>query len=256
MPEHLLNSAHKPEPAWKQKLRRAARAIHIWFRQLIYSLIEIIILFTATAVLVGLLLSFLEALWYIYLQTPVGMKYTINPARSSVDLLTQLFRKDLFLFALEISVVDLVACLLISAVCQALAIRRYFYVGRGLLNRFIWIMLFSTAAGFVLTHRCRIDLQVALGISIVPSLCLFSSCINISARLLPELTPFGIWEIIIRAKRFLKDTTGGDMPDRQTTPYPLGRGNLSPPLASHAVPIEKSCGPERLEPDARRVISN
>ena len=57
MPEPLLHKAHKPEPVWKQKLRRAARAIQIWFRQLIYSLIEIIILFAATAVLVGLLLS-------------------------------------------------------------------------------------------------------------------------------------------------------------------------------------------------------
>ena len=237
-------------------MRRAARAIQIWFRQLIYSLIEITILFTATAVLVGLLLSFLEALWYIYLQTPVGIKYTTNPARSSVHLLTQLFRKDLFLFALEIAVVDLAACLIISAVCQALAIRRYFYVGRGLLNRFIWLMLFSTAAAFGLTHRCRIDLQVALGISIVPSLCLFSSCIHISARLLPELTPFGIWEIIIRAKRFLTDTAGGDRPDPQATLCPLGRGNLNPPLAPQAVPAETARGAERPEPDAGRVISN
>ena len=61
MPKNLLNSAQNPQPVWKRKLQRAGRAIQKWLRELIYSLIEIVILFTAMAVLVGILLSFLEA---------------------------------------------------------------------------------------------------------------------------------------------------------------------------------------------------
>jgi hypothetical protein len=256
MPKNFLDSAHKPEPVWKQKLRWAARKIQIWFRQLIYSLIEIVILFTATAALTGILLSFLEAFWYLYLQTPVGIKYTMNPSRSSVHMLTQLFRKDLFLFSLEIAAAALAACLIISALCQALAVRRYFYVGRGLLNRVIWLMLFSGAAALQLAHTCQIDLQVALGISIIPNLCLFSSCQNISARLLPELTPSGIWEIIISVKSFLFHPAEKVIPDPNASLYPMGRGNLHPPSAPTASSSVKTPGAERVKPDASGVVSN
>jgi hypothetical protein len=81
MPENFLEFNQSSQPVWKRKLKRAGRAIQIWLREFIYSLIEITILFTATAVLVGILLSFLEAFWYLYLQTPVGIKYTADPSR-------------------------------------------------------------------------------------------------------------------------------------------------------------------------------
>jgi hypothetical protein len=83
MPENFLEFSQSSQPVWKRKLKRAGRAIQIWLREFIYSLIEITILLTATAVLVGILLSFLEAFWYLYLQTPVGIKYTADPSRLS-----------------------------------------------------------------------------------------------------------------------------------------------------------------------------
>lgn len=255
MPEALLNSTREPQPGQSQKLRRVARAIQIWIRQLIYSLIEIVILFTATAVLIGILLSFLEALWYIYLQTPVGIKYTTNPARTTTHVLTQLFQKDLFLFSLEIAVVALVACLTTSFVCQVLALHRYFYVGRGLINRIIWLMLFSAATGFELTHRCQVDLQVALGVAIVPNLCLFPACLKISARILPELTPFGIWKLLISLKHFLIHPAEKVRPDSHTANYEPGGGNLNPTAAGCRAPSTKASRARHLESNANTVIS-
>jgi hypothetical protein len=60
MTENLLNSARNPQPVWKRKLKQAGRAIQSWLRELIRSMIEIIILFAVTAVLTGILLSLLE----------------------------------------------------------------------------------------------------------------------------------------------------------------------------------------------------
>ena len=114
MSKTLLNSSRSPQPVWKHKLKQAGRAIQIWLRDLIYSLIEITILFTATAVLVGILLSLLEAFWYLYLETPIGIKFTADPSRLSPHLLTQLFKRDLFLFSLEIATATLTACLILS----------------------------------------------------------------------------------------------------------------------------------------------
>ncbi len=163
MTENLLNSARGLQPVWKRKLKRAGRAIQNWLRELIRSLIEITILFTITAVMVGILLSILEAFWYLYLETPVGIKYTADPARLSPHLLTQLFKQDLFLFSVEVAIAALTASLIISAAFQITALRRYFYVGRGLFNRVIVLLLFSAAAGFKLAHTGLIDLPVALG---------------------------------------------------------------------------------------------
>jgi hypothetical protein len=215
MTENLLNKARNPQPVWKRKLKQAGRAIQIWLRELVRSLIEIIILFAVTAVLAGILLSLLEAFWYLYLETPVGIKYTADPSRLSPHLLTQLFKRDLFLFSIEIATATMTACLIISAAFQILALSRYCYLGRGLLNRLIVLLLFSAAGAFKLAHTSQIDPLVAFGISIVPSLCLFPSCMNISARILPELTPLGIMEIIVNAKRFLIHSGDPVVPERK-----------------------------------------
>lgn len=200
MPDYLYKSARQQQPVWKQRLQRVIRAIQNWMRELCTSLIEIIILFTAAFVLAGILLSFVEAFWYLYLQTPVGMKFTADPSRSSVHLLTQLIQKDLFLLSVDVASAAMAACLSVSAACQLLALRRYFYEGRSLLARVIWLSLFSAAAAFILERNNRIDIQLAFGVAIAPCLCLFSSCQNIAKRLLPELTPFAIIQMIIHFK--------------------------------------------------------
>jgi hypothetical protein len=254
MTDNLLNTARNPQPVWKRKLKRAGRAIQIWLRELIHSLIEIIILFAVTAVLVGILLSLLEAFWYLYLETPVGIKYTANPSRLSPHLLTQLFKGDLFLFSIEIATATLTACLIISAAFQILALRRYCYLGRGLLNRMIVVLLFSTAGAYKLSHTSQIDLLVAFGISIVPSLCLFPSCMNISARILPELTPIGIIKIIINAKNFITDSSDRTIPDPHASLSPIYNGPPQPAPASKPVPSLKNRSAGRIKPDVRGTV--
>ena len=248
MTENLLNSARNPQPMWKRRLKRAGRAIQIWLRELIRSLIEIIILFAVAAVLAGILLSLLEAFWYLYLETPVGIKYTANPSRLSPHLLTQLFKRDLFLFSIEIATATMAACLIISAAFQILALRRYCYLGRGLLNRIILLLLFSAAGAYKLAHTSQIDLLVACGISIIPSLCLFPSCMNISARILPELTPIGIIKVIISAKNDIIHSGKRVVAEPQASLSAAHSGTPQPPLASKVVPSAKNRGARRVKP--------
>ena len=254
MTDNLLKTARNPRPVWKRKLKQAGRAIQIWLRELIHSLIEIIILFAVTAVLAGILLSLLEAFWYLYLETPVGIKYTANPSRLSPHLLTQLFKRDLFLFSIEIATATITACLIISAAFHILALRRYCYLGRGLLNRIIVLLLFSAAGAYKLSHTSQIDLLVAFGISIVPSLCLFPSCMNISARILPELTPIGIIKIIINVKNFITDSSVRPIPDPHASLSPIYSGPPQPAPASKPVPSLKNRSAGRIKPDVRGTV--
>ena len=239
MPDHLFTSARQQQPGWKRHLQRGVRAIRIWFRELISAMIEIVILFIATAVLAGILLSFVEALWYLYLQTPVGMKYTADPSRSSVHLLTQLIQKDLFLLSVDVATAAMAACLIVSAICQLLALRRYFYEGHGLLNRVIWLALFGAAAAHVLERNSHIDLQLAFGVVIAPCLCLFSSCHNIARRLLPELTPFALMDLIRRIKNARRHSEDRAMGMPSASRYATGQTRFcAPPAGSTPLSVK------------------
>ena len=203
MPDNLLNSAEKPRLVWKRKLQRAGREFRIWYRNLIYSLIEIMILGAATAVIFITVFSFLKALWYMYLRTPVGRKFTSDASLLANYSLAQLLNKDLMLFSIEVTVTALFACLLVSAICQILALRRFFYEGRGFANRFIWILVFSAASAYGLANTSPNDFTVAFALSFLPSMCMFATCLTVSARLLPELTPAGILELTRRFMNFV-----------------------------------------------------
>ncbi|MGD2185719.1 MAG: hypothetical protein PVI71_06310 [Desulfobacterales bacterium] len=203
MPEILLYSAQNAKPVWKRKLRQAVRAFGIWYRNLIYSLIEIMILCAASTVIFITVVSFLKALWHLYLQTPVGRKFVSGGSVLANPTLAELLSKDLILFSVEVTATTLIASLIIAAISQVLAARRIFYEGRGLANRLMWILLFITVSAHILTVRSQVDFPTAMGLSILPSLCMFTTCLTICARLLPELTPIGILELTRRLMNFM-----------------------------------------------------
>ena len=249
MPNHFYKSAEKPLPLWKQNLKRAVQAIQTWFRKLITSVLEIIVLFFATAVMSGILLSFIEAFWYLYLQAPVGIKYTADPTRSSVHLVTQIIDQDLFLFSVDMAIAAMIASLLVSAACQILAVHRYFYEGHGLLNRGIWLALFSAATAYILARNSQMDVQVAFGIAIAPSLYLFSSCLNIEKRLSPELTPFAIIEMFTSLKNAWVQPADRIRSKARTSVYPMDAADLHPSIAQPPQPAPKPHRSKNLKPN-------
>jgi hypothetical protein len=198
MPENSLNSVQNPQPVWKRKLQRVGREFGIWNRNLFYSMVEILILCAATAIIFVTVISFLKVLWHMYLQTPVGRKFTMDMSLLAEHRLAQLLDKDLMLFSIEVTVTALVACLALSAICQMLALRRLLYEGHGLVNRFMWAFVFSAASAYGLFCNSHNDFPVAFAICFLPSMCMFATCMTVSARLLPELTPGGVLELTRR----------------------------------------------------------
>jgi hypothetical protein len=158
------------------------------------------------------------------------------------------------LFSIEIATATMTACLIISAAFQILALRRLFYLGRGQLNRLIVFLMFSAGGAFQLAHTTQIDLRVAFGVSIVPSLCLFPSCMNISARILPELTPLGIMEIIITAKNFIFYSGDRATPDPHASLSPVYSCSPQPPPVSKAVASLKNRRASGIKPDLTGTV--
>jgi hypothetical protein len=203
MPNNLIGSVQKPPAFWKHRLLRAGREIQIWNRNLIYSLVEMMILCAATTVVFMAVFSLLKAMWHLYLQTPVGHRFASNASLLSNYTVAQLLSKDLVLFSLEVTATTLIACLMLSAICQLLAIRRLFYEGRGLANRIMWLLLFMTVSAYILTGRSQLDFPIAIGLCLLPSMCMFATCLTVSDRLLPELTPFAFLELTRKLMRFI-----------------------------------------------------
>jgi hypothetical protein len=203
MPDHLFYFTETPQPVWKRKLRRAGREFSIWYRSLMVSLVEMTILFAATLVIFATVFTFLKALWYCYLQTAVGRKFTAGTTIIKNQTLAEILDKDLIFFSFEIVLASLIACLITSAVCQMSAVRRCFYEGRGLGNRLTWLFLFSSVSAYNLIQTSHFDFPIAFGLCILPSLCLFATCLKVSAKILPELTPLGIQELTRRVLDFV-----------------------------------------------------
>jgi hypothetical protein len=203
MPNDLMRTVEKPQAPWKRKLRQAGREIQTWNRTLIYSLIEMTILCAATTVIFMAVLLFLKVMWHLYLQTPVGYKFASNACLLSNYTLAQLLSKDLMLFSIEITATTLIACLILSAICQVLAVRRLFYEGRGLANRIVWLLVFMIVSADTLTERSQLDFPIAVGLCIVPSMCMFATCLTVSDRLLPEFTPVALLELTRKFKSFI-----------------------------------------------------
>ena len=203
MSDNLFQSTPNTQPVWIRKLRRAGRNFAIWYRTLMYSLMELAILFAATVVIFGAVVTFLKALWYCYLQTPVGRKFVSGTTVLKNQTLAELLNKDLVYFSVEIAGATLIACLIAGAVCQMLAIRRFFYEGRGVGNRLVWLFVFSVASAYHLVKTSHFNFSTALALCILPSLCMFTTCLKISANLLPELTPVGIHELTRRFVNFV-----------------------------------------------------
>jgi hypothetical protein len=76
----------------------------------------------------------------------------------------------------------------------------------------------------------RMDLH-AFRVTIAPCLCLFSSCLNISKRLLPELTPIAIIGMIIRIKNARIHPADRVLANPHRSLYPI-RESLQPSPAS------------------------
>jgi hypothetical protein len=184
-------------------LLRAGREIQIWNRNLIYSLVEMMILCAATTIIFMAMLAFSKALWHIYLLTPVGQKFASNASLLSNYTLAHLLSKDMAFFSLEVTATTLIACLMLSAICQLLSVRRLLYEGRGMAARFIWLLLFITVSAYILTGRSEFEFPSAVGLCVLPSVCVSATCLTVSDRLLPELTPGAFLELTRKLMCFI-----------------------------------------------------
>lgn len=84
------------------------------------------------------ILTLLEGLWSIYINTTVGQYFTTKISATLAGDISNLLAMTVQELSFELTKASLAACLIVGLVEQAFIIRRYLYDGRGILCHVVW----------------------------------------------------------------------------------------------------------------------
>ena len=134
------------------------------------------------------LLYFAKMLWNVYIATDVGRYYVASfpiPARRTAMLLGG----NILQFSLWVTILAFAVCMVSSALCRVFHIARMLYINRGTPGRIIFcgLPLAIVVARLAQTGLGIPEWGTAYAYSLVPTLIVFSRCIEIAGRLFPEI---------------------------------------------------------------------
>lgn len=146
-----------------------------------------LLFFTTVLVNTGLLYA-IRIFKFTYFETATGRRFS-HLFQDSTRIITDIAQRDLFSFAVDISMVTLWVCLGISAACQLLHIARFLYQPRGVVGKLVYWGLPMT--GIVAFYLQR-DLDVgswfaACIVALVPTVIIFPNAFRFAFELLPEI---------------------------------------------------------------------
>jgi hypothetical protein len=177
-----------------------------WLRTIRDEVVHLVLLLFIVWLLYSGLLYLCRALWYLYVETPIGHRF-VSHYTSSSDHIFELLDLNLFVLSIGLIAVALKTCLVTGAVCKILSITRYFYLPAGLIARiFFWGFICSALTSYNVRNSFDMNWPTAFLLGLAPSLSVFGSCFEFTSELLPELSTIlniKTFEIIKSAKRLL-----------------------------------------------------
>ncbi|MEW6220608.1 MAG: hypothetical protein AB1634_13905 [Thermodesulfobacteriota bacterium] len=176
-------------PNWEERLRRVPQVCRGWLRGRVDQAVRLVLLLAAVWLLCLVVLFFGQALWAIYLSTPVGSRLAgISP--DTVAAVSLLLDHDLVGAAWAMSFLSFCTLLALGAAAQLLACRRLFYEGRGLMWRLLWLALGCQLASVPMAEHFRLAGSIAVALTTIPVACLLGPVLDFCGRTLPELNIF------------------------------------------------------------------
>jgi hypothetical protein len=129
-----------------------------------------------------------KLLWYAYALTPVGKEY-ISIFTENSQAIFAIFSRGCIKFSIELTLHTFSVCLIICTLCQLLSISRFFYIPREFFGKLCFWGLSMAAAGAVYLRPIYnfAEWEMALFLSVVPTLVMFNGCFRFTGLLLPEL---------------------------------------------------------------------
>jgi len=125
-----------------------------------------------------------KIMWFFYALTPVGERFTKFFAARTNTILDTLDMISIR-FSIEIIMIAFIMCLVITAICQLFHITRFLYEPRGLVGRTVlWGLPLTAVVATMVHYTYGGGWRIAYAIAFIPTMCLFSSCFELTSRAL------------------------------------------------------------------------
>ncbi len=174
-------------PEWVKKPIIKPKKIQNWWRRLADRLIACGVVSLAALVMQAVLLHVFNMLWFLYGETEVG-KYYIRHFPEKAAAIQHLMAMDLLVLAWGSTLTVLCVCLLLSVPAQLLHLVRYLFDSQGWVGKLvIWCPPAAALAAWWIAREYELDHYLqAVALVLVPSMCIISTCLQMTRDALPE----------------------------------------------------------------------
>ncbi len=185
-------------PAWIKKRPLKPEKLQNWWRRLADGMLSCGIVFIVALVLEIGLLYVLKMLWYVYTATNVGKYYVLHfPGKAAA--IQHLMTMDMLMLAWDSTLMVLYVCLLLSIIAQFLHLIRYLFDTQGWVGKLIiWCTPTTALAAWGIFQQYHLPHYLpAIGLVLVPTLCILSRCMQMAHDTLPEIGM--LWNMVANA---------------------------------------------------------
>lgn len=199
----LLRDFRDNWPFWKKNLQRSMAK---WLNLFLVDLSKLIVL--GLCVWGGYLvfLFYLQSIWVIFVETPMGNIFATQVSPGIVLVITSVLKMELSQVASASVINTLLITIPVGFLLKFSGLYRLTYLNRGFVGGILWVLICTAASAdlFPIVESSG-DLQGNSAIYFLPTICLLAGSFALSAWLVPEFTiVFKFFEFISERLQIIK----------------------------------------------------
>jgi len=201
---HRFHQWIRPLKALIRKIQHPidVRKLTTWSKKVTDRMIRCGIVFAIALVLEIGLLALGKMLWSLYTATAMG-KYYVARLPEQARMFQSVLEADPLTLGLDTTLAVFCVSLLVACAAQILHLIRYLYESQGIIGRLLlWFIPCTGLTAWLISQRHPYpELALAGTLTIVPTLCILSSCLYLARIILPELGDLRVVATIINKNR-------------------------------------------------------
>ena len=175
-------------PDWRRRCWVLQSACKQRLRTIQFYVVKLCVQYLAAVLCFILVFGMVNYFWFTFRHTPAGNMFLDSDQPEAILAIFTATKSNLVPLAFRLTLDTAVTCLLLGLVCRLLAVTRYFYEGRGLVNRLLWYIFCAAITSLdLLQTGHRFDLTSSFVLYLIPASCLTGDCLKLTSLLLPEM---------------------------------------------------------------------
>ncbi len=181
-------------------LSNAKKKTSSWTRDVLDRLATLAIYIGVACAFGVFLLSSMNVLWHVYLQTPLGQTFVVH-FTEDYRLIARVLHINPLSLSFGLCLMAAQAGLAIAAASRLLFVSRMIYEGRGILIKYLfWPAVCAAVGAWVTGGAYGLTPEQRFGLILVPALIVCVPCFELAQRALPELNG---WHVFKHSKKGL-----------------------------------------------------